>query len=258
MKISNWCKKLSATMVATGVLVPAVSHAINLPLGDPSFEVYDSTPHNGGLAYAKASGTYTGAYRPTSPWVDDLDNPPGYTQDDASSNWLYTAAYAETETFGTKRASPRTGNQAMHGLGRYSAQETNAVFEAGKTYTFSLWAQNDVNLNESNGVFMYLFDGTVAFSDGSALASQLFTGAIPARGAAMTAAESQANWAQISVSHFVNAGAPEIGHPVGVGFFARKDSAVDDAGLSSVVPEPATVLLVGLSGLIGLGLRRRD
>jgi hypothetical protein len=53
----------------------------------------------------------------------------------------------------------------------------------------------------------------------------------------MTAAESAANWTQISISHTVGAEAPEIGHPIGVGFFARSDCAVDDATL--IVAPPA-------------------
>ena len=227
MKISNWCKKLSATMVAAGVLAPAASHAIDIPLGDPSFENY-LVPSRG---YAYAADPL-GAYRPTG-----------------------SSAYAEATLF-TKRPAPRTGNQAMHGLFNYSAQETSAVFEAGRTYTFSLWAQNDELLNESNGVFLYIFDGNVAFSDANSLAGGLFT-AINQRGAGMTAAHSQANWTPISISHTVLAGAPEIGHPVGVGFFARKDSAVDDAALSSVVPEPGSLIMVGLGGLSVLALRRR-
>jgi hypothetical protein len=248
MKITNWCKKLSATLVASGVLAPAASYAVDIPLGDPSFEAFVVPP---AVGYA-----YADTYRPTSAWVDDLDNPPGYTQDNASSNWLYDAAYAEVPN-NSRRPSPRTGNQAMHGLFNYSAQETTAVFEAGRTYTFSLWAQNDEVLNDTNGVFMYIFDGTVPFSDANALAGTLHT-AINARTVGMTAAQSQANWTQISISHSVAAGAPEIGHPVGVGFFARRDSAVDDASLTSVVPEPGTLILVGLSGLSLLGTRRRE
>jgi hypothetical protein len=184
-----------------------------------------------------------------------LDSPPGYTQDNGVSNWLYDSAYAEVPN-NSRRGAPRTGNQAMHGLFNYNAQETSAVFEAGMTYTFSLWAQNDEILNETNGVFMYIFDGTVPFSDANALAGSLIT-AINQRQPGMTAAQSQANWSQISISHTVLPGAPEIGHTVGVGFFARKDSAVDDASLSAV-PEPTTMLLVGV-GVSGLGLisRRR-
>jgi hypothetical protein len=47
-----------------------------------------------------------------------------------------------------------------------------------------------------------------------------------------TEAQSKALWQQISVSHTVAAGAPEIGQPVGVGFFGRRDIAFDDASLS--------------------------
>ena len=250
MKVTNWWKKLSAAIVAAGIWVPNVAHAINIPLGDPGFEDY-VVPARG---YAYATGNL-GTYRPTSKWVDDLDNPPGYTQDDSSSNWLYTSTYAEVATY-SRRASPHGGNQAMHGLGRYSAQETSAVFEAGKTYTFSLWAQNDEILNEGNGVFLYIFNGNIPFDDANSITGGLFT-AINTRAAGMTAAQSQANWTQLSISHFVAAGAPEIGAPIGVGFFARKDSAVDDAVLTSVVPEPTTLILVGMSGVALLTSARR-
>ncbi len=272
MKVTNWTKKLSAAILAAGIWVPGLAYATSIPLGDPSFEVYDVTPHNGGFAYAQPDLTfgYTGAYRPPtaggvapSPWVDDLDSPPGYTQDDSSSNWIYNLAYGESSA-AHRRAAPRTGNQAMHGLAHYSAQVTNAVFEANTTYTFSIWAQGDIDATDtSSGVFLYLFDGTVPFSDATSLTPSLpaFTvggGNFANRGPRMSPAASQANWTQISRSLFVPPGAPEIGHPIGVGFFGRLDAAVDDATLTSTgVPEPSTVMLVGMAGLSALGVRRR-
>lgn len=245
MKVTKWWKKLSVAIAAAGIWVPGMAVAQNIPLGDPSFEAF---------VVPSAGYSYANTYRPTSAWVDDLDNPPGYIQDNVNSAWLYNSTYAEDPT-NSRRAAPRTGNQAMHGLANYSAQETSAVFEAGLTYTFSLWAQNDEVLDNTNGVFMYIFDGTVPFSDANALAGALIL-AIPQRAAGMTAAQSQANWGQISISHTVAPGAPEIGHPVGVGFFARRDSAVDDATLSAV-PEPSGVILAGLGGVAWLVARRR-
>jgi hypothetical protein len=226
LKIKNWHRRIAASFVAAGLWLPATSYALNIPLQDSSFESFVVPA----LGYA-----YSNEYRPDSPWVDDLDSPVGFHQDDGESSWLYNAAYAENPT-NSRRGSPRSGFQAMHGRANYSAQETSAVFEAGRTYAFSLWAQNDEVLDNGNGVFMYIFDGTAPFSDAASLAVALVT-SINQRLDGMTAAKSQANWSQISVSHTVAPGAPEIGHPIGVGFFARLDSAVDDASLTLVPPE---------------------
>lgn len=248
MKITNWCKKLSATLLATGILVPSISYAAtNIPLGDPSFEDYAVDPFPPGYAYANE-------YRPTSAWIDDQDSPPGYTEDNVASNWLYDADYSDA----SGRGAPRTGNQAMHGLFNYNSQETGAVFEANHTYKFTLWAQNDVILNDTNGLFMYIFDGNEPFSDANSLANLggAFT-AINQRTAGMTRAESQGNWTRVTLTHYVAAGALEIGNPVGVGFFLRRDTAVDDASLT-VVPEPGSIIFVGLGlGGAAFSLRRR-
>jgi hypothetical protein len=226
MKVTNWSKKIRVALLATGILMPSISYAAtNIPVGDPSFEDYVVPAFPPGYAYAAPPN---GSYRPTSAWIDDQDSPPGYIQDNNASNWLYNADYADTNG----RAAPRTGNQAMHGLFNYNSQETGAVFEAKRTYKFTLWAQNDVILNDTNGLFMYIFDGTVPFSDANSLANLggAFT-AINQRTAGMTRAQSQANWTRVALTHYVAPGAPEIGHPIGVGFFARRDTAVDDAAL---------------------------
>jgi hypothetical protein len=259
MKITNWCRKLAATLLASGIWAPSMAFAITIPLGDPSFEDY-VVPPAVGYAYAAPP---SGSYRPTSAWVDDLDSPPGYVQDNGDSNWLYDASYAETGSAARKRPAPLTGNQAMHGLGHYSAQETSAVFEANQTYTFSIWAQGDDDSTlSSSRVFLYIFDGSIPFSEANSLIFRRYgvdTGDFLNRALGMSAAQSQANWRQISLSYFVAPGAPEIGHTVGVAFWGASDNAVDDATLSAV-PEPGTLVFVGmgLGGLVLCRSRRRE
>src|SRR5690242_3513679 len=109
MKVTNWCRKLSAAIVAAGVSLPSMAYAINIPLGDPDFETY-VVPARGYAYAADPLGAYRVSPPPISAWVDDLDSPAGYTQDDGSSAWLYNAAYAESTTF-TKRPAPHSGNQ---------------------------------------------------------------------------------------------------------------------------------------------------
>lgn len=237
MKVTNWCRNLRVTLLAAGFSLPGVAYAQSITLGDPSFEAYvvPAFPGGDGFAYAQPIYGYTGAYRPTSAWVDDLDSPPGYTQDDGNSNWLYDAAYAESGSAARKRAAPRTGNQAMHGLLNYNAQETSAVFEASKSYTFSVWSQGDDDATgTSSRVFLYVFDGSIPFSEADSLSFQRYgvdTGDFLNRATGMTQAQSQANWTKIDLIHHVRPGAPEIGHAVGVGFWIAEDGAVDDATL---------------------------
>ena len=259
MKLGNWLKCVPGALLAAGVWLPNFAYAADIPLGDPSFEAYVVPA----VGYA-----YANAYRPTSAWVDDLDSPPGYTQDNANSNWLYNAAYGESSAL-HRRPAPRTGNQAMHGFTQYSAQETSAVFEAGKTYTFSIWAQGDIDATVGAGsagssrVFLYLFDGSLPFSEANSLAVKRYapdTGDFVNRDPSWTAAQSQAAWRQISLSYDVLAGSPVIGHPVGVGFWGADDNAVDDATLSvtATVPEPASVLLLGGGAMALAAVRRRQ
>src|SRR5262245_22912458 len=203
-------KKSVIPPVCSGLAILAGSfsfmgNAADIPLGDPSFEAY-VLPSRG---YAYAADPL-GAYRPTSAWVDDLNSPPGYTQDDGNSNWIYNTAYGESSAL-HRRAAPRTGNQAMHGLFNYNAQTTSAVFELGKTYTFSLWAQGDIDASTSSSrVFLYIFDGNVPFSEANALTFKRFapdTGDFVNRSPGWTTAQSQAGWTQISLSYTPGASA---------------------------------------------------
>lgn len=114
---------------------------------------------------------------------------------------------------------------------------------------------------------LYIFDGTLPFSDANSLASDRYspTDSINTgpddfvnRDPTWNAAQSQAGWTLISLSWTVLPGAPEIGHNIGVGFWAGDDAGLDDASLT-VVPEPLSVTLVGIGGvsLIGFCRRRR-
>lgn len=237
MKITiSWRKCVATALLAAGIWMPSVVRAASIPLGDPSFEDYaiDSV----GNQYA-----YADAYRPTSAWIDDQDGIGGGNQDDVVSNWIYTTAYANSEPL---RGSPRTGNQALHGFFEYSSQVTSAVFEAGKTYTFSAFAQGDDNavLNAGNWesrVWLYIFDGNKPFTEANSLIFQRFspTDSINTgpdnfvnRDPNWDATQSQQAWQQISISWTVQPGAPEIGHLIAVGFFIGVDGAVDDAALT--------------------------
>lgn len=268
MKVNNWKKRIASTLLAAGVFVPSAALAYDIPLADPSFEDY-AIPTGGSLGSQYA---YANLYRPTgSAWIDDQDhNSAPYVQDTNPSSWLYTSGYADKGS-GARRGSPLHGNQAMHGLFRYSTQEANAVFEAGKTYTFSIFAQGDHDADPNGGnwqsrVFLYLFDGSNPFSEANSLIVERFsptdlinTGPsdFVNRDPSWDANQSKTlGWTQISISHTVLPGAPEIGNPIGVGFWAGDDACLDVAALAAT-PEPSSVVLLGAGGLALLGRRRR-
>lgn len=252
MKLTNWMKNLPAVLLAAGIWVPSSALAMNIPipLGDPSFEAFDVT------GAAAGNYAYADEYNPTSAWIDDPDSPTSYTESDVNSNWLYDSTYDTS-----RRPAPRTGDQAMHGFGHYNGQETSELFEAGVTYTFSVWAQGDNDADgASSRVFLYIYDGSVPFSEANSLNFARYapdTGDFVNRADPSTQAESLAMWTEISISHTVAPGAPEIGNPVGVAFWGAADAAVDDATLSRT-PEPSAVILVTMAGLALLGCRRRS
>jgi hypothetical protein len=227
MKVFNWRKKLGVSLVAAGLLSPAMARALDIPIGDPSFEAFVVPPSGPAGGYA-----YSDLYRPTSAWIDDQDM---VTQDDGDGNWLYNASYAET---GTKRGAPRTGNQAMHGRFGYSTQEVANIFEAGKTYTFSIYAQGHDDTNvpaDESRAFLYLFNGSNPFAEETSLTFRKFspnTGDFINRPVGVSAAQSRALWQKVSISHTVHTGNPEIGQPIGLGFWGGPDATFDDAALS--------------------------
>jgi hypothetical protein len=170
MKISKWHRKLVAALLASGLLAPAAAQALDIPLGDPSFEqfVVPTTSPAAGYAYA---GIVPVHYRPTSPWISRPGA--GNFQDGGphGSNWIYNSAYAEGASTLRKRPAPRTGDQAMHGRGMVSGQKLTEVFEAGATYTFSVYAQGDTDaqifqsVGWNSRVFLHIYDASLYGND---------------------------------------------------------------------------------------------
>ncbi|WP_428307714.1 dockerin type I domain-containing protein [Lacipirellula sp.] len=279
MKLSQWYKVLGASLVACGMLAPEHAQAINIPLADPSFEAYVlTTPGAGGYAYSNK-------YVPTSAWIGRPGADNYQNAGPSGSNWIYSASYAEAGAV-TKRPAPRTGTQAMHGRGHMTGQKLATTFEAGATYTFSVYAQGD---NDSqllgppygwqSRIFLNIYDASLYGNDiGPNGEDYEVTGEnsltynedeynpispsftyfphdrfapsepIPPDGAqthpgnfvnrpnGATAAQSQAAWQKISISHLVLPGSPEVGKPIGVAFQAFLDGAVDDASLTKIGP----------------------
>lgn len=253
MTVTNWQKSIATSLLAAGLWMPSAAQGVNIPVPDSSFEAY-VIPAAQGYAYA---GLTANNYRPTSPWIGNPDGPDGTPIDGGptGSNWLYNSANAEATDKPTadfvpgKKASPRTGNQAMHGRGFYSGQELPNAFEAGKTYTFSIYAQGDDGAlsspsdNSTSRVWLYIYNGGLPFTDPTALAIDRFSPMDSVntagpddfvnRDPSWTAAQSKAAWQQISIKHRVLPGAPEVGQPIGIAFWTPFDGAVDDASLSS-------------------------
>ena len=135
MKVTDWCKNLRfALLAAAGIWIPSAASAQDIPVGDPGFDAY-TVPASLGYAYAATPNGATGRPVPGSTiWTAQRD----------TRKMMASAVGSTTPPMPrvplSARPAPRTGNQAMHGLFNYNAQETSAVFEANKAYTFSIWA----------------------------------------------------------------------------------------------------------------------
>ncbi len=315
MKVTNWWKRLATSLVVAGALSPSLSHAASIALADPGFEAYavvlsgTSTAHeifatvdyntsafsNAATGYRVPDGSHT-----QSAWVDDpgYKGLNGYYQDSDEayhgSNFLYRSGSTGAGT--RQRPMPHGSSlQAMHGYYHYNGQTASGVvFEAGKTYKFSMYAQGSAANTGSYGAYvttyggwssavdLYIYDGTNPGYDGvttglndTALAKGFYEPACATasnaactidhpigdflnRGASVVGTNT--TWTQISLYHYVAPGSPEVGHAIGVGFYGFYASNVDDASLevfNGNVPEPTSVVLVGITGLAVVGGWRR-
>ena len=129
-------KSIAALLLATGTFLSgSVAHAqMEHALGDASF---DDTPVDAGLGYSYFNGL------PDSAWSSD-------------GSWWYNGSYDPA-----RRPTPRTGEQAIHGIGTYAWQELTDPFVAGHTYTLSAYVAGDSDsVDRTDQAWLYIYDGT--------------------------------------------------------------------------------------------------
>lgn len=266
MKFTNWRKKFASTLVAAGVFVPGVAIGTTIPIGDSGFEDYSLVAAGGGAYAYSDQSSFNGSegYRTSgsgmvSAWEDDR----GLSNNDIKpSNFIYNAAYAEGGSHG--QAAPVGGGQAMQGRGHYNSQDLTDIYVEGATYTFSIFAQGqDDGTPVDSRFFMHFYDASIsgnieAAANVASIQYREDNGDFSDRDPGGSIVDSQNNWTQLSLTHTVLSGAPEIGQPIGIGLWVDSNAAVDNASLEVTgIPEPSTILLVGLGGVSLLTARRR-
>ena len=221
--------------------------------------------------------------------MTDVDAGLGYSYWDARSsdptawsstgNWWYNADYDST-----RRPTPRSGTQALHGANQYNWTILTDTFEANTRYTFSMWTQGDSDstgdgLAGSDSVWAYLYLGEAAGinadgrpgADGNFDANSLYGVQFSADGTTNETVNSvggtidgftgfersgENEWKEASISFTVGEGDSLVGQPIGIGFYGRADAAIDDVSFNAnPIPEPSAMLLSALGGAL-LFLRR--
>ena len=167
----------------------------------------------------------------------------------------------------SRRPTPRTGDQAIHGIGTYAWQALADPFVAGREYTLSVYIAGDSDaVDDTDRSWLYIYDGssTPAVFDNDSLAAYRYnqdgtTEPTVGDGTATNTGwprDGGQDWGLATLSYTATAAVD--GNPIGIAFYGAGDVAFDDVSVMST-PEPSTIVLCGL-GILGVVsvLRRRD
>ena len=126
-----------------------------------------------------------------------------------------------------------SGNNKAYAYGDYIYQILDETFIQGETYTLSVWVGQPWE-GYASGWWLY------------------FTGEDYTNNLIETSGEAPLDWQQVSLSY--TATAADAGNRIGIKMWGDEEVAFDDVTL---VPEPSTMLLLGLGGLTLLRRKRR-
>ena len=247
MKVRNLKYRLAKTIatlvIAAGTFLGgslAEAQQVDHAVGDASF---DDNPVDAGLGYSYWNGP------PDTAWF-------------SSGSWWYNSGYDSS-----RRPTPRTGDQAIHGIGTYAWQALADPFVAGREYTLSVYIAGDSDaVDDTDRSWLYIYDGssTPAVFDNDSLVGYRYnqdgtTEFTVGDGTPTNTGwprDGGQDWGLATLSYTATAAVD--GNPIGIAFYGAGDVAFDDVSVMST-PEPSTIVLCGL-GILGVVsvLRRRD
>jgi hypothetical protein len=247
MKIGNWCKKLSATLVAAGIAIPTAANAA--PTGtnlvvNPGFENVNINSSQGGYRAVEVLD-----------WTDGSKVGFAYSHDGSlNGGGMPIPDYANGgplagggSFYFTSNASPGDVNapgQVTQRIDLSTGPTAAAIPTGGATFSLSAFFSSYSTNGDLGNVHVEFFDAP--FGGASVGPPILITDNNPT------------TWTQVSTSGLVPPTALAARISVyGSAFSGGPDGYIDNVSFS-IVPEPSTAALVGLAAAaVPISLRRR-